>query len=132
MQTSDRPRASLRPHEGDPLTTTGKTAAETCPPWCRSHRAHAGEDDQQSAAHRSDAETWSDRPEHYVQLVRQDTAERVGRAEIHIRAGQDTFVLADVTSSDVGALAVAMLCLRADSLSPACGTGEPGATEQSA
>jgi hypothetical protein len=77
------------------------------------------------------AESWSDRPEHYVQLVRLDGAERPGRAQIHIRAGDDTFVLDDMTSSDVGGLAVAMLCLRADSLSPMCGTGAADPAGQS-
>jgi hypothetical protein len=79
------------------------------------------------------AESWSDRPEHYVQLVRLDSAERPGRAQMHIRAGHETFVLDDMTDTDIGGLAVALLCLRADSLSPMCGNGERGGpAEQSA
>jgi len=67
-----------------------------------------------------------------VQLVRLDSAERPGREQMHISAGDETFVLDDITSTDVGGLAVALLCLRADSLSPMCGTADLGPDEQSA
>ena len=106
--------------------------AQTCPPWCRSHGSYAGEGGQPGVAHRSAAESWSDRPERYVQLVRLDSAERPGRTQMHIRAGDETFALDDMTSTDVGGLVVAMLCLRADSLSQMCGAVDPGTAEQSA
>jgi hypothetical protein len=115
------------PHEGDPLITTGTTGAQPCPTWCRSHRARTDEGGHVGVTHCSETESWSDKPEHYVQLCRHDSVGSVGRAQIHFQAGDREFVLDDVDDNDVGALAVAMMCLRADSLPPIRGADQAAA-----